>query len=410
MMKRALPLAALALVSACSVYDGMKKMEKNTEEMNRTTRDMKTVTESMHQKTSDMSADTHAMRRATEDMVFKTGEMNSTTKDMAKSTSAMHESTDELKRTSSALDRQTGDLYQDNRQGLSLELRLHIFEQMSKANKQFAKIKYANFYLKSLEFQLWKDSERDNPQRLDELRLEAVQEVIQSIDELAPAGKRSFSPLSKQNNMQNLYALSAALHVVNSEARLPQMTAISAGENAPSDALHEKEDHAPTGVLQLFYEALAAKTRVEAGDISYQDLRPYQASVLKFEEIATYILRVRMNFMTALTIKQLAAGDGDELQPLQEMAMWLRPWTTRVESRNTVQLRYYGWVLGEALATRDTLHGLGIEAPLDPRLQKVIHNLRVERSQDKASSERKAALHDVEERLKDLAKAGPWPE
>lgn len=389
-LARTLQIAAIALVSACSVYDGMKNMEKNTEEMNRTTRDMyhttremKDSTAAMQDKTSQMSADTQIMRRATENM--------------AETTEAMHSETTGLKKISTELDRQTGDLYQDARQGTSLELRLNILDHMKHAKKQFAKIKYANFYFKSLEFQLWKDGGRDNDERLENLQLEAVQEVIQSIDELSPEGSRSLSPLSNKNHMQNLYALSAALHVLNHEKRLPSTTGTVQGDDLDLDLAGES--HEPQGVLKLLFDSLKAKKALEDGSLHPADLKPYQASVLKFEEVATYILRLRVNFMTAITVKQLAAQDGESLNLIKRIKMWLKPWRPKVEARNTVQLRYYGWVLSEAKATRDNLKSLGIETPLDPTLKKVIDNIHFGPSAKSASSERNTAVEALQKKL-----------
>jgi uncharacterized protein YoxC len=387
-LARSLQVAAIAFVSGCSVYDGMKSMEKNTAEMNRTTREMRDSTEALNSKTSQMSADTQIMRRSTENM--------------AETTQAMHSETTGLKKISTELDRQTGDLYQDARQGTSLELRLNVLEQMNQANKQFAKIKYANFYFKSLEFQLWKDAGRDNDERLDTLQLEAVQEVIQTIDELSPEGARTLSPLSNSNRMQNLYALSAALHVLNHVEHLPDPSGKS--EHHGLDLDLEGESHEPTGVLELLFDALKAKKSLEDGTLEPEHLKPYQASVLKFEEIATYILRLRVNFLTAITVKQLASEDGESLNLIKRMKMWLRPWQPKVDVRNTVQLRYYGWVLSEAKATRDNLQSLGIDAPLDPMLQRVMGHIDFGPSSKSSSSEKNSVVKDLQAKLTALSK------
>lgn len=393
-LARSLQVAAIAFVSGCSVYDGMKNMEKNTEEMNRTTREMyqttremKDSTADMNSKTSQMSADTQIMRRATENM--------------AETTQAMHSETMGLKKISTELDRQTGDLYQDARQGTSLELRLNILEQMNQAKKQFAKIKYANFYLKSLEFQLWKAAGRDDDQRLDTLQLEAVQEVIQTIDELSPEGARSLSPLSNSNRMQNLYAISAALHVLNQVKHLPDPNGTSDHHDLDLDL--EGESHEPTGILKLLFDALKAKKSLEDGTLEPEHLKPYQASVLKFEEIATYILRLRVNFLTAITVKQLASEDGESLNLIKRIKMWLRPWQPKVDVRNTVQLRYYGWVLSEAKATRDNLKSLGIDAPLDPMLQRVMGHIDFGPSSKSSSSEKNSVVKALQAKLSALS-------
>ena len=403
MLKRMLPLAAVAFISACSAYDGMKNMEKNTEEMTQTTRDMyqatrdmKVATENLQQKTAEMSADTRAMRKATEDMVGNTASMKSTTEDMARTTGSMHASTEDLKRISSDLDRKTGDLYQDNRQGLSLQLRLNALKDMNAAKKQLAKIKYASLYFKSLEFQLWKDAGRDDQETLDHLRSEAVQEVIQSIDELAPEGKRSLSPLSESNAMLNLYALSAALHVLNDERRIPEISSID--NNLDSSA----ENHNPSGILDLFYKGLEARKSVSADSVKTEEYKPYQASVLKFEELVTYILRLRVNFLTAIAIKQLSTRDGEDANILSRIGMLLRPWEAKSETRNTVQLQYYGWVLGEAQATRNQLTALGIDVSLDPTLKRVIRNIRLTSEVKSSDASRHRALQILQERFNDM--------
>ena len=409
MLKRTLPLAAVAFISACSAYDGMKNMEKNTAEMTQTTRDMyqatrdmKVATENLQQKTAEMSADTRAMRKATEDMVENTASMNSTTEDMARTTGSMHASTEDLKRISTGLDRKTGDLYQDNRQGLSLQLRLNALKEMNAATKQLAKIKYASFYFKSLEFQLWKDAGRDDQETLDHLRSEAVQEVIQSIDELTPKGKRSLSPLSESNAMQNLYALSATLHVLNDERSIPEIGSIDNNLGTDQNPNPSKENHHPSGILDLFYKGLGAKESARAGTVKTDEYKPYEASVLKFEEVVTYILRLRVNFLTAIAIKQLSTQDGEDANILSRIGMLLRPWEAKSEMRNTVQLQYYGWVLGEAQATRNQLLALGIDVALDPTLKKVVRNVRLTSEVKSSDPSRYRAIQILRERFTDL--------
>ena len=415
MVKAVVLISSLVILNACSAYNGMKHMEKNTAEMNQTTRemsdttrDMKVVTESMDAKTGKMSSDTSDMRRATESLLKKTTELNRTIADMSMTTSAMREdmrsmnrATDHLAALSTELDLQTNHLYHDNRQGQSLELRLRTLDDMKKARKQFAKIKYANFYYKAFEFQLWKNSGGDDDSQLDYLRFQAAQEIIQTIDELAPEGKRSLSPLSEKSHMQDLYALSAGLHVVNNGEVLAELADIDEDEQQSGDIVMEREDHAPTGMLALIYDSLNAKRSLELGSTHGSDLRPYHSAILKFEEIALYILKVRVNFLTAIVIKQLSAADGEHLSWLQRMRMFARPWSAKTPTRNIVQLRYYGWVLGEALATRTFLESLGVDCPIDATLKRVVRNMR-QSEPIGIMPARDAAIRVIEQRFSQL--------
>ena len=415
MVQSAIIISSLVILTACSAYNDMKHMEKNTAEMNQTTRemsdttrDMKVVTESMEAKTGKMSSDTSEMRRATESLVKKTSELNRTIADMAMTTSAMREdmrsmnrATDTLASLSSELDLQTNHLYHDNRQGQSLELRLRTLEAMKKARKQFAKIKYANFYFKAFEFQLWKNSGADDDSQLDYLRFQAAQEIIQTIDELVPEGKRSLSPLSEKSYMQDLYALSAALHVVNGGKILAELADIDEDDQEEGDIVMGREDHAPTGMLSLIYDALSAKRPLERGSSHGSDLRPYHSAILKFEEIALYILKVRVNFLSAIVIKQLSAADGEHLSWLQRMRMFASPWSAKTPSRNIVQLRYYGWILGEALATRSFLESLGVDCPMDATLKRVVRNMRLSEPSGIIPA-RDAAIRVIDQRFAQL--------
>lgn len=423
MIQLACLIVGIFAMNACSAYKGVRNMEKNTAEMNDTTRkmnattrdmndttrEMKSVTESMQAKTSDMADDTDAMRKSTEELLRKTADLNRTTADMSSTTRAMRDdirdmnrATETLTHLSSALDRQTNHLYHDNRQGQSLELRLKTLVEMKNTKKQFGKIKYANFYYKSFEFQLWKNVGTDDDTQLDYMRFQAAQEMIQTIDELVPEGQRTLSPLSEKSSMQDLYALAAALHVINN-GDTPAELAESAEEGLSSDLLPETEDHEPQGMLALIYGALRQKKMVENGSIDPSELKPYESAILKFEEVAVFILRVRVQFLTAIVVKQLSTPDGEHLGMFRRLGMILTHWKPKTDSRNVVQLRYYGWILGEAMATRDFLRRQGLDSPLDSKLKRVVHQMRWTYGQGVEQTARNTAIQTLEDRFKTLA-------
>lgn len=361
-------------LNACSVHDGMKNMESNTQKMNETTA-------RMEEKTSDLSEETKKVRGATGDMLQETKQMNATTQQMQASTAKvaevtekMAETTKEVKETSNDLREATINLYDDARQGTSLELRSHARQFMKATSEQLSKIGYAAQYFMAFEFQLWKGINSDNEAKMDLLRRDAIDELIRTVYEFMP-DKRSISPLSQTENMKNLYALCGTLHMVNSNGELLRATA----ENDNAESLHDNQaaDHKLVSMLDLLQDGLAAKADLEKGSVKLEDLKPHQRAVLEHEGVVIYLLQVRANFLTAMTLKRLIAADGEQLSKLGQARKVYFSWTAKTAARNTAELHKFVDLLSQAQATRAFLAQVGAPAPIDKTIKRLLRNMRL---------------------------------
>lgn len=369
-----------ALLSACSVHDGMKNMEHNTERMNQTTQKMSDTTARMEEKTSDLSDETKKVRGATGDMLAETKQMNATTQQMQASTAKvaevtekMAETTEEVKETSNDLREATINLYDDARQGAASELRNHARQFMKATPEQLSKIGYAAQYFMGFEFQLWKGINSDNATKMAALRRDAVDELVRTVYEFIPE-KRTISPLSKSENMKNLYALCGTLHMVNSNGELLRATLKDKNPDLQSKSTGDKQ---LTSMLDLLQDGLSAKADLENGTLKPEELKPHQRAVLEHEGVVVYLLQVRANFLTAMTAQRLIAVDGERLSNLGRLRKVYFSWTAKTAQRNTVELDKFVDLLSQAQASRDFLTQIGAAAPLDRTLKRLLRNMRL---------------------------------
>jgi hypothetical protein len=370
MKKMALSCLVMATTFGCSVKDDMDSMHDSTVEMNETTQEMRDVTARMERKTGEMQQTTAAMAKTTDHMAEDMQMMLKTTKGMAATTEALN--------TTST------NTYQDLRHGNSADMRLTALEKMKGAGSQAEKITYAAQFVRAFDFQLWKAQGRDNEAKLQEQRLDAVNEFMRIVKGICMelGGKLTTSPLSNDLRMQDLYALATVLHMVDTSD--PKVL-----------------NYVGDGVQQLLLAGLRNKRAVDAGTIRIEDLPAYQQSVLGFEKYAIFMLKLRQNFIAAMAVSEISEREIGEPSTLSRLKMLVLPWNSHTEAHNLVRLKFFVDFFDEVLETQSMLRELGHDGRLDGKLLRVLKNLRIEEVSVESTT-RSQELDALRDRIKKI--------
>ncbi len=382
-MKILASAVCLGLLTGCSVESRMNDMRDSTKNVSKTTREMKDSTDHVAKNSDGMAEDTRAMREATEAMSKKTDEMTATTKAMRESTDSMLKKTDEVVKTTAGVEAKTDQVYSDSRQAQAMQIRTKALSDLEDTDDQVAKFSQAAHYFMAFEYQLWKGTSSDSPEKFAYLKRDAVDEFMRDvrryIDERHP-----LSPAREDQKSKNLYALAATLHVINSNS-LPR---------AQGGSL---------SMLDLLSDGLAAKAKVESGEVALADLPEYQKAVLTFERDVVYLLNLRLNFIPSMIITELATKESRHLNKLDLASMLLFPWRAHVEVKNLAHFNLYNELMGEVAKTQKVLRSTGLEPKQDRWLLKVLKKMRFrQRDLAKEPEIRRQAILRLEEQIIDF--------
>ena len=304
----------------------------------------------MHDNTKSMSATTAEMSKTTSGMSATTNDMSKTTSGMAKTTSDMAVTTNGMAKT-------VGFTYTDLRIGNTRQARADALDSMNRSHEQATKLGYASEYFAAQEYQFWKPSAESKEARL-ELMAVSVKDFFRKVHEYI-SDRDQVDPTKTDNDSKNLFAIVGALHYVNF---------------AQSDALAGTHESIVT-MLSMIEDGLRAKADVDSGKIKTENLPAYQLEVLREEQDAIYLLRVRQNFLKGFGfVLASAQPNGDD--PAKSKEIWdafkakvfKGKWDPNFEFRNATQVEYNAIVFEYALETEQFLTDIKV----DPKANKLL--------------------------------------
>lgn len=289
--------------------------------------------------------------------------MSKTTQKMSDTTAGMSETTDHMAETTDNLLDTAGSTYTDLRQGNSLTIRWQRLEAMNTAESMQSKISEASKFVMAFEFQLWKAFGADTAERRHVLYEDAVIEFFRSMAEWVPYD-RDTAPTSNDNAMKNLYALATAVHKINPNQHL---------------MIEEAGGLPEVSFLTVVKDGLSQRLPLARGQVRVSELPVYIQEVLKEEQNATYLLRLRHSFLAAMALSKVSDTEsrGDISKFFRKLGIYLFKWTADFDGLNEVQIREYAKWLNEASATRDFLVSVGLESKLDKKIREIYENMRV---------------------------------
>jgi hypothetical protein len=310
-------------------------------------------------------------------------DMRNTTKDVAKTSKDLGKQTGDMAK-------QTAMLHRQQRQAVANQNRESAYKGLKDKGSSFPeKMVQAAKYFQAFEFQIWENIlQDDEAARLDLLAV-AAQEFVGSVkgiialegSKLTGSDTRLVdpNPVTPNSEMQSLLALAYSMPEIN----LLQLQA----------SIKPGSSFVPTSIYELVVNSLLLKDLVNetAACISVEgtkrmisthpDVPNYACEILVFEEVAVYMLQLRLNILTAFTVSM--AGDLDyknifgRLEPLLK-----RKWTLDFSQKNVAQVNYLTSHLGMAREAIGYLNELDESKRLDGKIRKFIKRMRIKYSKD----------------------------
>lgn len=342
-------IAALALAfTACSAIESVGRVEKSTAE----------VGEKMD-KTND------GIDRTNKKMDETNGSIDETNQKMDEVRRQMDEMNNKLVETNKRMEIMNSELermYQDLRQGDSLNARLQTLEKLTTTPRLKSKLVFAAQYYMSYEFQLWKGQGSDGEEVRQMLRHAAADEFVQVVRRLS---QTSFpiNILDETNEISSLKALAIALHTVNPNSKINSQT----------------NKFAPESMHLLLTQALGYGHQLSQSKISADKIPDFAKVVLKEPELVKYLFELRVNMLPAMVVSAMSQTASDEFVTrwMARAGVVLKPWTAQTRSLNELQLSEYADWISWANADVAQMKAFGLQPRFDATLLRTLKNMRL---------------------------------
>lgn len=299
------------------------------------------------------------MKEQLDDMHAKTGQMAATTSKMEKKASHMGDNLD---------------------QAYAVTVRDKLLESMDAARSMEMKLGKATVYMVGFEFQVADCVGTERSKMLD-LYKDALSEFYKDVREWA----RDYSdtdPAVKDNGVKNAAAMATVLHRINTNQE------ISCAEGG----LH------PVSMLGLIKAGMLARESVENGTVDIDSLPKYIRETLKNFRLATYLLKLRTNFLPLMALSQISDMDplayygAASLMSLKKKAN--SEWHKDLTENDVAEIREWTAYIDEARKTRDFLTSLNIPVEIDSDIKLALQNMKLN---DPEKSIRAPAAVKIEE-------------
>jgi hypothetical protein len=249
----------------------------------------------------------------------------------------------------------TGSMYQDLRQGNSLELRTRRLQAMREAPVIEGKISEAGKYFMGFEFQLYKAFATDDESKMDDLKLDSINEFFRDLPTFSYGGF-GINPQATTGDMGNLFALAVAIHRVN-----PNEERLIREKNLPKVTM-----------LNMIEDTLAKKAQIESGEIQAKE---WEHQILVHEEECHYLLQLRANFLGVMALDGLT-NVGDAGLIAKAKMLYFR-YTVNLSQHTMARLEEYAKWLNEANRVRRFMSGLNIDHRIDDKVMKLYRNMNL---------------------------------
>lgn len=284
-----------------------------------------------------------------------------------KATGDLRDSTLRLESSTNEVKENITKVYEDGREAETIKLMRDALNGIlqSPVKQTTNKIKFANIYFASQEFQFWRNDQIDTPEYRQILFSKAVElffaDIDDWIDEAYPISVLNIYSQSYQNWV-NLSAMAVSMDRIHDRqklmARFHSIQAVT--------------------MYDLIVEGLKSKNQDPAS-------RPdFAQKVLQSEQQAVYLLQLRHHFFP-LMVLALATRFDEGL--FQQGTRLLVDWTLDLKMANREQIRYWTEFLNKSLQTKQVLVELGYELESNPVVARLFRNLTLIRAPSRAVAE-----------------------
>jgi hypothetical protein len=341
--------SALFSLCSCSAFEAVDAMRTNTDDMGRDTNKMSEQMTLTQQQMTDMSSSMDTMNSGMNNMSNKLGSMSDSIASMSGKMDNMSSSMDKM--------------YSDLRMGDALNARLKSLNDMNDTKLLAAKTAHASHFFISFEYQLWKGQGTDNAQTRLGLMDDAVREFATMAQKYILNDARSISVAAEGNEMLNLFALALCMHMQN-----PASQRVLGEQNIPL-----------VNMFDLVRDGLQAGADLRSGKREMSDIRPYEASVLEYEDVFEYLFELRANMFPGMVIGNLSNADATNFANKwwTRANLFMMPWKAQTSEKNVVQLRMYNTWVREALTIKEFFKNTDRKLRLDNLMIRILKNLRI---------------------------------
>lgn len=364
-------------------------MHDATIDMRDTTKHLDTVSTEMRG-TMDKVVDT-----STEMKTIMTTKMDA----VVKVSDKLLESTTELKDTSvkkmDQLSASMGELYDASRQGGSLTARREGLKALLAARQLDKKVAEAGKYFDSFEFQLFSGLAQDltEEKRLSLYRdatAEFMRDVKEFDDESVSADPFAVPGVSsdnyeKSNRISSFNALAVTAHILNRKQE--EFVAKNPGQKTVS-------------MLSLLKSSIEMEKSINEGSVSYSQIPEYAKNVLASRETAVKLIQSRHQFLSLIVLTMVSDlktpakswWDFSNYPTIKGAKMMIWGWAPSLEKLNLVQLKELSQYLDFIIDAQDFLNKNEIQPEVEPKLQRMYSNMKLESTVETKVSSVSAAM------------------
>ncbi|MDR3608483.1 MAG: hypothetical protein P4M08_14030 [Oligoflexia bacterium] len=251
------------------------------------------------------------------------------------------------------------DTYNGLRQVEAVRERQISLQDMESAKTIEGKISAAGVYMMAYEFQVWSADGSDTQEERDLLFSDAFIEFDKDLRNYLGA-QPSTDPTSSAPAMMNLYAIAATLHM----------------ENAQQIALLQKNPSIPKAtMLSLIESVLRRNQLLQAGKISWNDLKPYEQQALANYKDLEYILQLRANLVPMLVLSKLTSLEyAGFVTKFLDLSMGF---TADLQDLSVAETDTYTQYMQDANDTRDFLKSINVDPQYNWKLERLYHVMKL---------------------------------
>ncbi len=336
-MKKLFICAALAL-TGCSAVSDMDTMTKST---------------------GDLDAKMGASNQTMAGMSTTTTDLDGKMSNMNDTMNGMNTTMQSLNNVTNGMSATTNQLYLALRQGNSETIRAKALEDMEANSAVETKILYAGIYMIAFEFQVWTGEGLDDEARREVLYQDAFIQFDKDMRRYMGA-TLSLDPTSTDPAMENLYALSATLHMLNPLQEI---------------LVKDHKGIKASSMLTLIESVLRKNKELESGKVQWDDLKPYEQEALSAASDLQYIVKLRANFIPALVISKFTNLEyASFTTKIQKLTLGF---TADFQDIGLAALYTYRDYMKEANANRIFLKSIGLDPEYNCRLNLLYKGMKM---------------------------------
>jgi hypothetical protein len=301
-----------------------------------------------------------------------------------KKTASMSGTTAQMQKTTETMKEMTGLMFKEVRQKESKDTRIKELEIIRRKDTQMGeKLTSAAAYFKALEFQLWTGLEFDTLEYREQMMAEGMNELFRKLTDVYENLQKKRCPLVCKKRIEAMSPLKIQKRKIDERTFYAFATTMHMN-NIHQSGLFKKENFSHA-TLTSTYDII---TTALIKELNGNHLNEAEEVIVRGQnkEISVALLKARINFITALAIKDMTVKKSmTDLNKLNALLFQITSGAlgniildSEFEESNTTTQHDINSKLAAALKTKSILRSLGIEFYLNNSLFSILDNLKVD--------------------------------